>query len=443
MPVPHIFATATGNLALSELDENFATIPEYAITANTVIGSEQANITSLGTLELLNVTGNVTAGNILGTNLTGIVLTSSQTHITSVGTLGSLSVSGNVNGGNLIVGGAIDAEGDIATSTGGVTALGDITTTGNVIGGGLITSGNVSAAGNISGGNISITGSSTIGLTLSVAGNISGGNLNTGNISGGNINSGNISTSSITATGNINVGKHVTAGQYLLNQFEDGVLSGELVFDIAAGEYRTWTLDGDVLMGFSNWPESGKVGKVTFEMIVPDYNTYTITLPGTVDVQSAWGTVGYDAGNNTFTPPASADQETYILHFSSSDNGQTVLFTTDSPVLTAYNPRRYTLTAATGAINLGVTYSYYDPSPSTSGTYTLGAGVPGQVIVIGTVGPQLTVNSTHFPGSITGFSLTQLGTSITFAWSQVTGVGAWMPIARMELTPGAGITVLT
>jgi hypothetical protein len=65
--------------------------------AATVSGAAQANITSVGTLTSLAVTGNITAGNLTGatlvsaTNLTGTLTTASQTNITSVGTLTGLT----------------------------------------------------------------------------------------------------------------------------------------------------------------------------------------------------------------------------------------------------------------------------------------------------------------------------------------------------------------
>ena len=103
-----------------------------ANTANTVIDGNQSNITSVGTLTTLSVSGNITSGNaslgnlvtatyfsgdgslltnITGGNVTGqvgnalvagTVYTNAQPNITSVGTLTSLSVTGNVSAGNVL-----------------------------------------------------------------------------------------------------------------------------------------------------------------------------------------------------------------------------------------------------------------------------------------------------------------------------------------------------
>jgi len=126
------------------------------ISANTFTGTlttnAQPNITSVGTLTSLAVTGNISSGNanlgnlatanffsgsgnnlsnIQGANVSGTVgsattagtvTTAAQPNITSVGTLTTVSVSGNANVGNLGTGGLIVA-------------------TGNVTGGNLITTG--------------------------------------------------------------------------------------------------------------------------------------------------------------------------------------------------------------------------------------------------------------------------------------------------------------
>jgi hypothetical protein len=78
-----------------------------ALIAGTVYTNAQPNITSVGTLTSLSVTGNITNGNITGGNLvsasylTGTLTTAAQPNITSVGTLTSLGVSGTVTAANI------------------------------------------------------------------------------------------------------------------------------------------------------------------------------------------------------------------------------------------------------------------------------------------------------------------------------------------------------
>ena len=87
--------TITGNLGAGNVSGTNIT--------GTLSTASQTNITSVGTLGSLSVTGNVSAGNLSGTNIAGTLTTASQTNITSVGTLGSLSVTGNITGGNLSI----------------------------------------------------------------------------------------------------------------------------------------------------------------------------------------------------------------------------------------------------------------------------------------------------------------------------------------------------
>jgi hypothetical protein len=159
--VPYTFGNESSPIPLSQLDANFAVTPQYANTAGNVVNAIQANITSVGTLTALSVSGNVNGGNLR--------------------TTGSVSAAGNIAAGNIATGGAISAFG---------TVTGDnFTTTGNVTGGnlvGTIVASNITATGNISTqGIISATGNIvTAGLFVgnflgNITGNISAGGSNT------------------------------------------------------------------------------------------------------------------------------------------------------------------------------------------------------------------------------------------------------------------------
>ena len=97
----------------------------------TIQTAAQPNITSLGTLTSVTVSGNVNAnGNIVGdnaTNITGIagvtastftgtLQTAAQTNVTSLGTLSALTVSGDINANGNIVG-------DTATNISGISSV--------------------------------------------------------------------------------------------------------------------------------------------------------------------------------------------------------------------------------------------------------------------------------------------------------------------------------
>jgi hypothetical protein len=169
-------------------------------TAATVTNAAQANITSVGTLTSLAVTGNVTAGNLSGTSIVGTLTTAAQNNITSVGTLTSLAVTGNVTSGNLLISGGIFDSSQLDIQTTALNA--NIVLTPN--GTGNVNIGRMSASGNITstGFNGPLFGAVSSGTTVSATGNITGGNLITGGLvsATGNIIGGNLSGTSIVGT---------------------------------------------------------------------------------------------------------------------------------------------------------------------------------------------------------------------------------------------------
>ena len=174
----------------------------FASSAGTVTSSAQPNITSVGTLNYLIVSNNVTAGNVYANSgtvsanlLTGTLTTSSQPNITSLGNLDSLTILGNTSLGNVgnvsITGGTsgqylqTDGAGNlnwVSPSEG--TALINGTSNVNI----PVTNGNVTTS---VGGNANIlvvTGSGiNVAGTTTVTGNITTGSGNGGNISGANV----------------------------------------------------------------------------------------------------------------------------------------------------------------------------------------------------------------------------------------------------------------
>jgi hypothetical protein len=154
------------------------------LTANS---NSQPNITSVGTLSNLSVTGNVTSGNVYAnsgtigaTLVTGTLTTAAQGNITSVGTLTSLGVNGTATAR------AFTANTGLFTGDGG--GLSNL----SVASGSLIISGssnvkvelnsnvNITAAGNANVFTVTGTGANVNGY-LTVSGNIIGSNANLGN----------------------------------------------------------------------------------------------------------------------------------------------------------------------------------------------------------------------------------------------------------------------
>lgn len=201
------------------------------------IGS--ATITTTGNTVVMPsvlVSGNVNAGSVTATYVAGTLTSPSQPNITTVGILNGLSVSGDISGGNLTLVGNVAAAnmavtgvfsaptivGNVVTPAGGAVAAPGSSSQllfndgGNTNAISSVTYNSstnlLSIAGNMSGGNITTTGSMT-GASLSVTGNASVGNIGTSRlIASGNIESANVITVGILASGNVAGGNISTNG---------------------------------------------------------------------------------------------------------------------------------------------------------------------------------------------------------------------------------------
>ena len=211
------------------------------LSGNTIYLGDQtieANATALFTsadLAANNITAttNVTAGNVYANSGTvkaahfvGTIDTASQTNITQVGTLVSLDVTGNAAVGNLLTDNLLYANGqpwDLQQAAGSTGQLqfndgNDFAASANLTysdtGAGTLT-----AAGNIAAAKLSSTGDTTVGADLSVTGNASV----TGDITGASIDvsgtatSGNVSTTDVTASGNVTATGNVSADTVVTN----------------------------------------------------------------------------------------------------------------------------------------------------------------------------------------------------------------------------------
>jgi len=185
MAVPYTFSNQTGNILLSELDANFANVQAFVYTANTVVASAQSNITSVGTLTSLAVsgdtalTGNLTVDNLFTANdidvtgqLTVNWLTGNGTPEAGPGILASTAniydigqssvpfanayFHANVYANNFVASATVTATGNV--TGGALYSSGVAVVTGNVRGGNLISNGSVSATGNVTGANLSVAG---------------------------------------------------------------------------------------------------------------------------------------------------------------------------------------------------------------------------------------------------------------------------------------------
>lgn len=182
----------------------------------TIRTASQPNITTIGTLSNLSVTNTITTNSVSASSLTGIIQTASQTNITAVGTLSTLTVSGAITSSSVSCSSitATDLFGTIKTAAQpNITSLGTLTSLGvnGIINTLTVNSGNLY-------GTIRTTSQpfiSTVGVLTSVVtvGNIGIGvanpTYNIDAISNGNIMrasySGNTLSLILSANGNVNL----------------------------------------------------------------------------------------------------------------------------------------------------------------------------------------------------------------------------------------------
>jgi hypothetical protein len=220
----------------------------YAVTsgtASTVTSNAQANITSVGILNNLSVSGNVNNGNLL---TSGIV--SAIGNITAPYFIGNLI--GNISG-NLTVPGAntqvIYNNAGQANASSGLTfdfSSNSLVSTGTVTGSNFLTGGYISAAGNVIGNRIigngallsSITGSNisgtvanatyanTAGIVATVTSNAQPNITSVGILTSLSV-SGNVIPGNILTTGQLSASGNITTAGYFFGTFA-GNISGNL-----------------------------------------------------------------------------------------------------------------------------------------------------------------------------------------------------------------------
>jgi hypothetical protein len=262
----------------------------------TVSGNLDAgNLVTLGVTQTatVNASGNVLAGNL-----------NSNAAVTGV----TITASGNLNGNNAVI-------------TNGVSAT-TVTATGNVDGGNITTGGEVVATGNVSGGNLNAT-TGVYSATVSATGNINGGNITTA----GQANLGNIRISGDDITG--------TNGQVLINSAGADVnliVSGDTIANLLVVDAGSDT----VLIG-TGTPTTNAALKIgtTNSILIPVGNT--AQRPGTavtgmvrfntsLDVLEFYDSDSWTAASSEFTV-ITADEF--------NGDGSTVAFTLSSDSTTA------------------------------------------------------------------------------------------------------------
>jgi hypothetical protein len=226
-----------GGNTLSNLNASNVAIGALAAT---YLQNNQTNITSVGTLSTLSVTGNVTAGwhvgggnalsNLNASNiaigaLAATYLQNNQTNITSVGTLSTLSVTGNVTAGWHVGGG--NTLSNLNASNVAIGALAATYLQNNQT--------NITSVGTLS--TLSVSGNVTAGWFAGSGNTLS--NLNASNVAIGALsatqlqnNQTNITSvgtlSTLSVTGNVTAGWFVGSGNTLSNINASNIAIGAL-----------------------------------------------------------------------------------------------------------------------------------------------------------------------------------------------------------------------
>ena len=304
------------NLTVGNISGTIANA-NYATYAGAIVNSSQPNITSVGTLTSLAVTGNINSGNVIssffgsGAGLTnipggnvvgtvssatsattaGTVTTAAQPNITSVGTLTSLAVTGNISGANLtgnhfgsgaaltnlpaanVIGKVANAVyADIAGASGPSDTANTVTNNAQP---------NITSVGTL----VSLTSSGNI-TAANVSGNLSGNGFAISNINGSNV-SGTVSLAT-TATSATTAGTVTTNAQPNITSL--GILSG---LNVAGTVNVTGAISATGNTSFASGTQqvrdiieqvnlvgSALTGAINVNLIGPSTNYYTVNATG-------------------------------------------------------------------------------------------------------------------------------------------------------------------
>ena len=180
--------TVTSTTRVANLNVSYANVSDFTVTTLQTTGTFYplfANATSgnLARSANANLSFNAATGALSATLFTGTITTASQPNITTVGTLGALAVTGNITSGNANLGNAVTAnfflgDGTNLTNVSAITSLALANGTSNVripTASGNI---NLSSAGNANIVIVTGTGANVTG-TFGVSANANVGNLGT------------------------------------------------------------------------------------------------------------------------------------------------------------------------------------------------------------------------------------------------------------------------
>jgi len=343
------------NTAFAVAGANVSGQVSNALIAGTVYTNAQPNITSVGTLSSLVVTGNISSGNAnlgnavtanyfvgSGIYVTGVaaataatVTTNAQPNITSVGTLTSLII-GNATANTTFGNGTITATGNISF-TGANVSLGDISNlkiTGGTAGYFVTTdgAGNLSWGAAAGGGGVSATGSNT---QLQ---------FNDGGVLGASANLVFDKTTNIFTTGRVVASAGANLGTNVANVYIGGGSANQILKTDGSGNL-TWIAQPVATMTVDNFTGDGTTTAFTLSTAPTNINFTVVNYNGAFQLREAYSISG-----------------TTITFTEAPNNGSKVEVTTTSGATSgagAFVTRTYTGNgvATTYTVTSGVTVS--------------------------------------------------------------------------------------
>ena len=305
-PVDAEYATLTFNNGTTAWNTNIPLSVNGNVAGSYFVGNGSALTSITGanvTGTVANATYAVSAGSA-GSAITAEQITYAiQSNITGVGTLGNLSVSGNTTVGNLSTGGFVSATGNITGSyfigngsllTGiAVSSYGNANVVANLA---ALGSNPISTTGNVTGGNVlggaNVNATTHTGTTVSVTGNITGGNI----LGGANVNATTHTGTTVSVTGNITGGNISTAGilsganNFIINAPSPSAEGAQIVMawanisGLVGQANSTWNLDVDATNNFRIFYQNATGG--TAVPITITQSTNAISMIGALSAAS-------------------------------------------------------------------------------------------------------------------------------------------------------------